>query len=237
MSLEQLSYLAQIVASIAVVLSLIFVGFQIRQGTAELQRNEHNSTMAQWTIIRMAVVQSREVAELMTTGLQGTTELDAADQFRLDYLINEHVWASFHIWDRTRRGVFPPRNVRVLLRLAARRRAAHTRRQDLVANGPLRGPDPPIHRRRRRHARSGRKASWPGDAPGRLRPSWSRFANGCRPEPSLTSPTGGGETSTKALGGSGFGGSGRERRHAPRRQGGERRHGHPQTRRTAFADS
>jgi hypothetical protein len=50
MSFEQISYLAQIVASVGVIVSLIFVGVQIRQNTAALQRNEHNSTMAQWTV-------------------------------------------------------------------------------------------------------------------------------------------------------------------------------------------
>ena len=108
MSLEQLSYLSQIVASVGVILSLIFVGLQIRQNTAELQRNEHNSTMAQWTVIRMAIAQHRELAELMTGGLHGTRTLDAADELRLDQMINEYCWASFHIWDRTQRGVFPP---------------------------------------------------------------------------------------------------------------------------------
>jgi hypothetical protein len=107
MSLEQLSYLAQIVASLGVILSLIFVGLQIRQQTSELQRNEHNSTMAQWTAIRMAIVQHREIAELMTGGLEGKAALDTADRLRLDMLLNEYAWASFHIWDRTRRGVFP----------------------------------------------------------------------------------------------------------------------------------
>src|SRR6185503_14750115 len=45
MSFEQISYLAQIIASVGVVVSLIFVGLQIRQNTGALQRNEHNSTM------------------------------------------------------------------------------------------------------------------------------------------------------------------------------------------------
>lgn len=108
MSLEQFSYLAQIVASVGVVLSLIFVGIQVRQSTAALQRTEHNSTMSQWTVIRMAILENRRVAELMTSGFDPKVELDAPDQLRLDMLLNEYSWASFHIWDRTRRGVFPP---------------------------------------------------------------------------------------------------------------------------------
>jgi hypothetical protein len=107
MSFEQLSYLAQIVASAGVVVSLIFVGLQIRHNTGALQREEHNSTMEQWTVIRMAIAKNRDIAELMTDGLHGERPIDAADQLRLEQLLQEHAWASFHIWDRTQRGVFP----------------------------------------------------------------------------------------------------------------------------------
>src|SRR2546423_6288259 len=107
MSFEQISYLAQIVASVGVIVSLIFVGLQIRQNTGALQRNEHNSTMAQWTVIRMATAKNRDIAELMTAGLHGERALDAADQLRLEQMLAENLWASFHIWERTQRGIFP----------------------------------------------------------------------------------------------------------------------------------
>ena len=107
MSFEQLSYLAQIVASLGVIASLIFVALQIKHNTGALQRNEHNSTMAQWTVLRQAIAQNREIAELMTAGLSGERALDAADQLRLEQMLQEYAWASFHIWDRTQRGVFP----------------------------------------------------------------------------------------------------------------------------------
>ena len=107
MSLEQVSYLAQIIGSAGVMLSLVFVGLQVRQNTAALQRNEHNSTMSQWTVIRMGIVENRDLAELMTDGLAGLRALDAADQLRLEQFLQENAWAAFHIWDRTQRGVFP----------------------------------------------------------------------------------------------------------------------------------
>jgi hypothetical protein len=107
MSFEQISYLAQIVASVGVVVSLIFVGLQIRHNTGALQRNEHNSTMAQWTVIRMAIARNRDIAELMTAGLHGERAMDAADQLRLEQMLQENAWAAFHIWDRTQRGIFP----------------------------------------------------------------------------------------------------------------------------------
>src|SRR5437773_6462876 len=107
MSFEQISYFAQIVASVGVIASLIFVGLQIKHNTGALQRNEHNSTMAQWTVIRQAIAGNRDIAELMTAGLSGERALDAADQLRLEQMLAENLWASFHIWERTQRGIFP----------------------------------------------------------------------------------------------------------------------------------
>jgi hypothetical protein len=107
MSFEQISNLAQIVASVGIIVSLIFVGLQIKQNTATLQRNEHNSTMAQWTVIRMAIARNRDIAELMTAGLQGDRALDAADQLRMEQLLAEQAWVAFQVWDRTQRGIFP----------------------------------------------------------------------------------------------------------------------------------
>jgi hypothetical protein len=63
--------------------------------------------MAQWTVVRMAIARNRDIAELMTGGLSGESVIDAADQLRLEQFLSENVWASFHIWDRTKRGVFP----------------------------------------------------------------------------------------------------------------------------------
>ena len=78
MSFQQVSDLAQIIASIGVIVSLIFVGLQIRHNTGALQRNEHNATMAQWTVIRMAIAKDRDIAELMTAGIHGERSMDAA---------------------------------------------------------------------------------------------------------------------------------------------------------------
>ena len=107
MSLEHVFFVSQIIAAIALVLSLVFVGKEIRENTIAVQRNEHNSTMEQWTVIRTAIFKHRDVAELMTTGLDGSRVLDRTDQLRLEQFLAEYGWAAFHIWDRTQRGIFP----------------------------------------------------------------------------------------------------------------------------------
>src|SRR6201995_427022 len=107
MNWDAIVAISQLVAAVGVVLSLLFVGLQIKQNTRALQRTEHNSTMEQWTVIRQAIAQNRDIAELMTAGLQGERALDAADRLRLEQMLQENAWAAFHIWDRTQRGIFP----------------------------------------------------------------------------------------------------------------------------------
>jgi hypothetical protein len=107
MNWDAIVAISQLVAAVGVILSLIFVGLQIKQNTRALQRAEHNSTMEQWTVIRQAIAQNRDVAELMTAGLHGERALDAADQLRLEQMLQENAWAAFHIWDRTQRRIFP----------------------------------------------------------------------------------------------------------------------------------
>lgn len=107
MNWDAIVAISQLVAAVGIVLSLIFVGFQIKQNTRALERTEHNSTMEQWTVIRQAIAQNRDIAELMTAGLNNEKPLDAADQLRLEQMLQENAWAAFHIWDRTQRGIFP----------------------------------------------------------------------------------------------------------------------------------
>jgi hypothetical protein len=107
MNWDAIVAISQLIAALGVILSLVFVGLQIKQNTRALQRTEHNSTMEQWTVIRQAIAQNRDIAELMTSGLHGERALDAADQLRLAQMLQENAWAAFHIWDRTQRGIFP----------------------------------------------------------------------------------------------------------------------------------
>ena len=105
MALQDFTNLAEIAASVVVIVSLIFVAYQIRQNTSQLQRNEHNATMAQWSTIRMTFVENRDVAEIWSKGLHGEGELDATDHFRLESLLAEQLWAAYHVWERTKRGI------------------------------------------------------------------------------------------------------------------------------------
>ena len=105
MTLQDLTNLAEILASIGIIISLIFVGFQIRQNSNLLERGEENTTMSEWSAIRHLLIGNRDVARIWKAGLEDDNNLDEVDLARLETLFEDHLWAAYHIWDRTRRGL------------------------------------------------------------------------------------------------------------------------------------
>jgi hypothetical protein len=104
-TLAQMSDAAQAAGTAAVVVSLAYVGLQLRKTRAQLERGEHSATRAQWSAVRMAIVGDPQVAELWARGMAGAPARDAVEALRFNRLLGETMWAAFHVWDRTRRKV------------------------------------------------------------------------------------------------------------------------------------
>jgi len=105
MSLSDLASIGSLVSGIAVLVSLIFVGYQLRQNTAQMRRSELNTTMEQSSAWRLAVVSNNDVAELWVKGRSETGTLNAVEAERFDLLLEEALWLNFNIWDRSRNGL------------------------------------------------------------------------------------------------------------------------------------
>lgn len=106
MTVEVAASIAEVIASVGVLVSLFFVGYQYRQHSHLIERGEQNATMAEWSRIRMALVENPEVAELWHSAQTGSRELTEIESLRMDSFLAEQVWAAYHVWDRTARGLF-----------------------------------------------------------------------------------------------------------------------------------
>lgn len=106
MTLQDFASFAELISSIAVLATLIFVAFQIKQTNILLQRGEENVTMEEWSRIRLSIVENHDVAKIWQARLDDAVELDATQLVRLHTLLEEYLWAAYHIWDRTRRDLF-----------------------------------------------------------------------------------------------------------------------------------
>lgn len=107
---EYFAFIAQMVSAVAVVVSLIFVGVQLREANVVAIRDESNATMTQWSAFRTSIYEGRDAAEVFAAGMSGSRALDEADQLRFLYIMREHGWATFQVWDRTQKGLFPKWN-------------------------------------------------------------------------------------------------------------------------------
>ena len=108
--MEYLSFAAQIVSAIAIVVSLVFVGIQLRNGNVVTLRNESNATMSQWSAFRSSIYADRDTARVLQDGMYAESRLDEIDRLRFLYLLREHAWATFQVWDRAERGLVPTAN-------------------------------------------------------------------------------------------------------------------------------
>jgi hypothetical protein len=81
-TLEQISYLSQIVGSVAVVASLIFVGVQLRQNTRAVRAQTSQAHAVGYQQIMSGVAESAEFARIWRIGLADFGSLDADEAAR-----------------------------------------------------------------------------------------------------------------------------------------------------------
>jgi hypothetical protein len=98
---------AQMVAAVAVVASLIFVGVQLQQTNAIARQAELNAELDQVSTNRQMWIENRDVTSLLMRGLAGTEPLDAVDSSRFEFWLEEIAYGSYLTWQRVEQGFFP----------------------------------------------------------------------------------------------------------------------------------
>ena len=105
--LQQASYIAEIAASIGVILSMLFVGWQVRQNTTVLHRSEANETVSHLQELRLLLAGNKDLAEIFVKSQGGLDKLNPAELLRFDSYIMDFTWAIFYVWDRFEKGLLP----------------------------------------------------------------------------------------------------------------------------------
>ena len=94
MTLEEISFLAETVAAIAVVFGLVFVGVQVRQGAEATRRATANELAAGRYSTMMATVENEGMAEIWVKGIKDFAGLTEVERLKLTVLLN-NIFASF----------------------------------------------------------------------------------------------------------------------------------------------
>ena len=83
--LDRIHKVAEIVASIAIVGSLIFVGVQVSQNTKAVDAQQDNAIWSQWITLTGMVATSPDLADIVVRGQAGGLDvLTEAEQFRFE---------------------------------------------------------------------------------------------------------------------------------------------------------
>lgn len=82
MTLEQASLVAQIVSALAVIASLIFVGFQLRQATAAIRASSSQAHSELYTTLVQSIIDHDDFARIWSTGLSDPTALKQEEWVR-----------------------------------------------------------------------------------------------------------------------------------------------------------
>jgi hypothetical protein len=98
MTLEQASFVAQIISAIAVIASLIFVGFQLRRPTEAIRAASSDAFSGAYTQFVQAIVENRDFADIWSRGLKDPRSLTEVEWVRLV----AYTSAQFRLYDASR---------------------------------------------------------------------------------------------------------------------------------------
>ncbi len=105
-SLEKTYYITQIVAVIALIVSLLYVGLQVQQNTHEMQLGTMRTAASQWIQVQSLIVQSSEFSDLKLRAETDFTNLNQSERARIMAYISSWTIMNEADWVAAEQGVF-----------------------------------------------------------------------------------------------------------------------------------
>ncbi len=82
LTLEQAYYIAQMVAAVILILSVVYLALQVHQNTHAIRLSNFQAVSASWANIINMLTQNEEVADIYLRGMVTYDELNEIEQFR-----------------------------------------------------------------------------------------------------------------------------------------------------------
>jgi len=105
MSIEQLGSLGEFIAAIAVLVSLIYVGYQVKQNTAELRQGAFRDVYQAYSNLRRSIITNPDILSLLNRVKSSPLdEISEEERMLLDNYYNEQIWTTVQLWLLVTRG-------------------------------------------------------------------------------------------------------------------------------------
>jgi hypothetical protein len=90
MTLEQYAYLAEIIAAVAVIPSLLYLAVQVRQGNAQSSAAARYAFIEAMSDINMSIAQDKQTASVWRRGLASSDALDDDEKMQFWMLVGQY---------------------------------------------------------------------------------------------------------------------------------------------------
>jgi len=108
MTLENIYYIGQTVAVVAILLSIVFVGLQIRQNTKALKATSHHAITDSFNQLNALVGTNPEAGRIWRVGLSGIDNLDEDEQMSFSYLCLGYMRVFETLYFQNKNGTMEP---------------------------------------------------------------------------------------------------------------------------------
>ena len=99
MNWDAISATADAVAGISVVISLIYVGVQIRLNTQELRNASFREVFAAYSKLRHSSIDNPAISELHYKALENPGEMSPQERYRVEQFYTELTWATYRLYE------------------------------------------------------------------------------------------------------------------------------------------
>ena len=111
MSWQDLGSIGEVVSAIAVVVSLIYLAFQIRQNTSQIDQNTKasqamafDSSIAHAMVARQAIFENEDVARIYNEGSIDPESLSEQDRLRYRLIVHNVLWSLWNLQSQAQVG-------------------------------------------------------------------------------------------------------------------------------------
>jgi hypothetical protein len=87
MTFAEISDLSQALGLVAVIVSLIFVAYQIRQHTRALKANSHHAVTNSFNAMHALIINDKKVARVYRLGMEGSELLDEDERLSFSFML------------------------------------------------------------------------------------------------------------------------------------------------------
>jgi len=105
MSIAELGSLGEFVAAIAVLVSLVYLAFQVRQNTKQQRLSAYRDSFAAFSMIRTNIYSNPEFANLLTKATDPNAVFNPPEVLRLESFFNEYVFCNVNLWRLYKEGL------------------------------------------------------------------------------------------------------------------------------------